>query len=194
VTVPEGGVKAGETFQALVNSPPPPQPQQDSTAAGAAASFNPSVTGHWKVGIFDTCDCMTALWWMSLCCAPIVYGQVMQRLGLDALGGKSGDNVAARNTCAIITVITIICSLVYFLRFPLLVYILVFGTRYRMYMRKKYEIPTESCPDCVEDCCCVLWCGCCVACQTHRHTHDDAKYKYSCCSATGLDPEAPAIV
>jgi len=193
VTVPEGGVKAGETFQAPVN-PPPPQPQ-DSTAAGAAVvASNPPVTGHWKVGIFDTCDCTKALWWMGCFCAPIVFGQVMQRLGLDALGSKSGDNVAARNTCNIITVVTIICSLVAFLRLPLFVYILVFGTRYRMYMRQKYAIPTEKCPDCVEDCCCVFWCGPCVACQSHRHTHDDTKYKYSCCSATGLDPEAPAIV
>lgn len=175
VTVPEGGVKEGETFQV---------PLSENTAD--------AVTGHWRVGLFDTCDVCTGLWWMGCFCSPILMGQVMQRLGLDAIANPN--RAAASSTCTIITIITIGCSLFYILRLPLLIYILVFATRYRMYMRKKYDIPTQNCGDGVEDCCCIFWCGCCVACQTHRHTHDETKYKYSCCSQTGLGPEAPSVV
>jgi Cys-rich protein (TIGR01571 family) len=190
VTVPEGGVKEGQQFQVSypISAPAAARGVGDGTAMTGA------VTGRWKVGLCDTCNMCTGLWWMSCCCAPIVMGQVMQRLGLDALGGRKVPPTDRGSTCAIVAVIVIVCSLFYFMRLPLLIYILIFGTRYRMYMRRKYNIPTQNCGDGLEDCCCVFWCGACTACQTQRQTHDETQYRYNCCSATGLDDTAPSIV
>jgi Cys-rich protein (TIGR01571 family) len=176
VTVPEGGVKEGQTFDAIL-----------------ATGGDDAAEGTWKVGLFDTCNLATALWWMGCCCSPILMGQVMQRLGLDFVGSKGeGKNTS---TCAILTAATIVCSCVYFLRIPLYIFVLIFGVRFRMYMRKKYKIPAKQCGgDCMEDFCCVFWCTPCIACQTHRQTHDETQYKYACCSGTGLPDDAPSIV
>ena len=172
-----------------------PYPEEDGAAAAADDDMN---NGKWKVGLFDTCDPCTALWWMGFCCNPCLMAQVMQRLGLDPLGGKMNKPDADKNsmTCAIVTIITIVCSFIYFLRIALVIYVLVFGIRYRMYMRQKYNLAVDNCGGngLVEDCCCVFWCSCCVACQTHRQTHDETKYPYSCFTATGLDESAPSIV
>lgn len=185
VTVPEGGVKEGEQFQV---------PFPDDTMATAGMDKD-AVKGKWKVGLFDSCNVAAGYWWMACCCSPILMAQVMQRLGLNAIGSKSSlPDPTKGSACMIISVITVICSLVYFLRVPLLIYIVVIGTRYRMYMRRKYDIPTDNCGDGVEDCCCVFWCSCCVACQTHKHTHDDIKYPYSCFAPTGLAEDAPSVV
>jgi PLAC8 family len=46
----------------------------------------------------------------------------------------------------------------------------------------------------VEDCLCLLFCGCCSLIQMGRHTHDDKEYPGYCCTTTGLEAGAPKIV
>ena len=149
--------------------------------------------GRWRVGLCASCHLCSGLWWMGCCCPSILMGQGMQRLGLDPLGGRREPATNQNSTCTIVTVLTIICALIYILRLPFLIFMLIFGTRYRSYMRKKYNIPTQYF-GCCEDFCCVFWCAWCMACQTHRQTHDDTQYKYNCCSDTGLDDNAPSVV
>lgn len=46
----------------------------------------------------------------------------------------------------------------------------------------------------VEDCLCMLFCGCCSLIQMGRHTHDDKEYPGYCCTTTGLEVGAPKVV
>ena len=73
-------------------------------------------------------------------------------------------------------------------------YVLIITIKTRYYMRKKYAIRAQNCDESIEDCCCSYWCHCCVICQMARHTADYDTYSATCCSSTGLGPNAPAIV
>jgi PLAC8 family len=46
----------------------------------------------------------------------------------------------------------------------------------------------------LEDCLCMLCCGCCSLIQMARHTHNDKEYPGYCCTTTGLEVGAPKIV
>jgi hypothetical protein len=46
----------------------------------------------------------------------------------------------------------------------------------------------------VEDFLCMFFCGCCSLIQMGRHTHNDKEYPGYCCTTTGLEVGAPAIV
>lgn len=70
---------------------------------------------------------------------------------------------------------------------------LVATCRARTHLRNRYNIPEETCQGC-EDFCCAWCCGPLVICQMARHTADYRRYPSSCCTATGLDPNAPEIV
>jgi len=63
----------------------------------------------------------------------------------------------------------------------------------RQKVRAKYNIPTQCCGGC-EDCCCAYWCSPCTVCQLARHTADYNRYPAQCCTATGLDSQAPECV
>ncbi|KAL7476139.1 hypothetical protein ACHAW6_002016, partial [Cyclotella cf. meneghiniana] len=63
----------------------------------------------------------------------------------------------------------------------------------RKLIRNKYQIPSQQCHGC-EDECCALWCSCCTLAQMARHTGDYASYQGECCSQKGLPPHAPSIV
>ena len=65
--------------------------------------------------------------------------------------------------------------------------------RTRKHIRAKYSIPEEYCKG-SEDCCASCWCYCCAVSQMARHTADYENYAATCCSETGLSPNAPAIV
>lgn len=52
----------------------------------------------------------------------------------------------------------------------------------------------EACGERLEDCACMIFCGCCSLIQMARHTHNDKEYPGFCCTTTGLEGEAPKIV
>ena len=64
-------------------------------------------------------------------------------------------------------------------------YLLLVGIRTRMYIRKKYRIPSACCGD-LEDCCCIFFCNCCAISQMARHTADYNTQSAACCTRTGL--------
>jgi Cys-rich protein (TIGR01571 family) len=74
-----------------------------------------------------------------------------------------------------------------------LIFILIVTMRARGFIRRKYNIPEQSCPGC-EDCCCSFWCNSCTICQMLRHTADYRLYKAGCCEETGLANGAPEVV
>lgn len=45
----------------------------------------------------------------------------------------------------------------------------------------------------LEDCLCMLCCGCCSLIQMARHTHNDKEYPGYCCTTSGLEADAPKV-
>mmetsp|Transcript_3058 Transcript_3058/g.8621 ORF Transcript_3058/g.8621 Transcript_3058/m.8621 type:complete len:174 (-) Transcript_3058:501-1022(-) len=170
---------------------------------GGPIKENVGVTGRWRKDMCACCETCFCPFWMVFCCPGVVLGQVMQRFKLDFIGQPGGNY---SNTCTIVSIVTVVMSLllvvlgsstgvgsvVYIL---LVVYLIVAGTLTRIAFRRKYNIPASCCGEsCVDDCCCMYWCGPCNICQMHRHTHDEREYPYELTSKTGLGPNAPEIV
>lgn len=204
VSVPEGGVKEGDTFLA-------PLPDDLGYENQIKAP-----TGHWKDGV---CDCCTdGVCHPAICCGfwcqQIAMGQVMQRLGLTWLG-YPGPEVSTRNTfCVVLTLV--ICYTIYdmalgFISNPdgtepafisaLNIIGAVLFTAWSLFalcktresLREKYSIPEERCTGC-EDMCCACFCPCCSVCQMLRHTGEYETYRGSCCTETGLANGAAVVV
>jgi Cys-rich protein (TIGR01571 family) len=72
-------------------------------------------------------------------------------------------------------------------------YMMFLTIRTRSLVREKYSIPEEYCNGC-EDCCCGVFCNCCVVAQMARHTADYDTYPAACCNTTGLPSNVPGIV
>jgi Cys-rich protein (TIGR01571 family) len=226
VTVPEGGVMQGQQFQVPYPTTNSRQPGRAVAAAVAYANANePNHTvtvsqphethtvtalpelapmGHWRD---DLCDCFgvfcDTMFWNALCCTPLLYGQLMQRLHLNACGIPSATKSYERTFFIILGIWAVFWILMaakvveyVFYLFVLYFWIVFMNTRYQY--RKRYQIPVSGygCCDgrCNDFCCAALFCPCCVAIQMSRHTHDYHEVPYQCCSKTGLRADAPPIV
>jgi Cys-rich protein (TIGR01571 family) len=187
--IPSGG---GAAFAGTRRSAGGGVPQQDPDDV---------VKGRWRNGLLDCCEVLCdGMFWMSLCCNPILFGQVMQRLQLDVFGWKSGKY---KGTCSIITsvfVIHLALSMLGlgFILWPFYtIYTWLAFSNARYAYRKHYEIKPSTCDCCdgrMDDFCCIFWCGCCAGIQLARHTHNGRQYPYECCSPTGMSERAPEIV
>jgi Cys-rich protein (TIGR01571 family) len=219
VAVPEGGVAEGQHFQVPYpregtyanhhqevshgQSQPTPmvavaQPPQNQNAGDELAPM-----GHWRD---ELCDCFgvicNGMFWNALICTPVIYGQLMQRLHLNAIGLPS-ENESYKRTFMILVIVWVvflvfcaagIARFVFYL-FSFFMWAVFTNTRY--YYRQRYNISVSSCECCdgrFNDFCCGLFCSCCVAIQLSRHTHDHRRYPYQCCAPTGLSVNAPEIV
>ena len=152
----------------------------------------------------------------------VLAGQVMHRLKLTWMGTEGGSIAQTAATFRILlTVIVVYLCLNQVLKFAPLFFIdrngnptagyfaidlargiltfaffiltVVLMTRTRQHIRAKYSIPEKDCKGC-EDFCCSCWCTCCTVAQMARHTADYESYAATCCSETGLGPNAPSIV
>ena len=157
--------------------------------------------GRWRNHLCACCDVLTqATFWMSFCCVPVLIAQLLTRLGLSWKGHKASPEEASltfnRIVLSFIGVLVVgnlpavgfVASGLYTL--GLLVWT---GRNLRRTMRRRYNIP-PSLHESVDDCMCMVCCGCCSAIQMARHTHDDKEYPGSCCTTTGLDLDAPHLV
>jgi len=187
VTVPKGGVKSGEEFDAEATEIP----------------VVPDNSRDWKFGICDFCSTCPFPCLLASCgCHGIVAGQVLQRMKYNFIGLEGG----YKNTCMIMTLILLgfvaltgitarterTAAFVYTIY---VIYLLVAIMLARNNMRKKYKIKGSCCGDSMlDDCCCAYFCGCCSILQMHRETHDEKQYKYDITSRTGLPSDAPEIV
>lgn len=171
---------------------------------------------------FDVGFCH-AQFWLAIFCRPVALGQILTRMKLDWSGTPIHDKKIFLSAFKVMLIAFIIYSVMDtaldMLLYPYLtgeyedvpswampldaahqilkmsygVFVLVITVRARHYIRKKYQIPEESCQGC-EDCCCAFFCSVCTVCQMARHTADYQEYKASCCSETGLGPLAPEVV
>lgn len=210
VTVPEGGVKSGEEFEATI-----PDESEKPTEYSSTSHPNPNhnhnynndqdvaPTGRFKNELCSCCETCPCPFFMGCFCPGILAGQVFQRMKYNIVGMPSSDY---KNTCLIMTILFAVAwGLAIILVattgagvviwYAFYIYVIVALTLARNNFRKKYNIPGTTCGDsALDDCCCAYWCGCCTVLQMHRHTHNEHKYRYDITSKTGLPPEAPEIV
>lgn len=219
VTVPTGGVEAGQKFTVPFSG-------------GSSDTFTqqmviPKLTvpvGAWKDGICGCCaygPCHTHLW-MSCCCPLIGIAQVISRLQLNFWGkpGSVGDAASAFKFLS--TVVLSYIGLYFLLSvilsdaspkdqdLPIYIYV-VFVLRdclhwiyvgftmfilynVRSYVRDKYAIPENEPKTGVEDILCSVCCHSLATAQLMRHTTDYDTYNATCISETGLPHHVPAIV
>lgn len=157
--------------------------------------------GRWRHHLCGCCDVFTqATFWMACCCAPVLIAQILTRLGLSWKGTKASPEEAS------LTFNRIVMSFIGILvvgNIPVIGYMVTFlytvgllawtGRNLRRTVRQRYHIPA-SVHEKVDDCLCMMCCGCCSVIQMARHTHDDKEYPGSCCTTSGLDLDAPHIV
>lgn len=186
VSVPRGGVRAGEEF---------------TTVAPFAAEDEPN---RFRFGLFE--------WWtgdsqcvMGYFCSGCLLGQLLQRLKLSFYGVKTNDD-QYENSCIIMTVAYGIALLLGFIlviatgagfmiMYIYLLYLVVVLTLTRLHMRNLYRIPGQMFGDTpLDDFCFSFWCTCCTLLQLTRHTHDGNVYNYRYDTKTGLPEGAPEVV
>jgi Cys-rich protein (TIGR01571 family) len=103
--VPKGGVRAGQQFEV-----PAPIPYY-SKSTPLVSTFDNSgkdeiVMGRWRYGLFECCDACWGPFCMGCCFPGIFAGQVFQRNKLNIWGSPAQDG-GYKNTCAIMTFITL---------------------------------------------------------------------------------------
>lgn len=222
VTVPTGGVKAGQKMMI------PFQPSV-SEITPLVTSGDTAPHGSWKDGLCDCCTlglCHPSL--LNAYCFPqILMAQVLTRLKLDMFANEApeaewrmtfkrililivfyfiftsifscpADEVEVGED-GNITVIESSCptwqrSLSSVVTTAFFFYTLIVLVKTRGAVRARYEIPEKNCVG-MEDCCCAFWCGCCTVAQLARQTADYDQKRAVCCSDTGLPPAlAPAFI
>jgi Cys-rich protein (TIGR01571 family) len=157
---------------------------------------------NWSYGLFHCFNIFCKpLFWMSWCCTPLVFGQLMTRLKLNWCGQPDKVHGGARTfgTVAILFIAFLFLEMIGWEGVGLVfwVYCLFVFMRTRGAFRRQFRIPTETCHGChgrLEDFCCGLWCSCCSAIQMARHTHNEKRYPYEPCSPSGLPIYAPVLV
>lgn len=106
VSVPPGGVKEGEMFDAPIVTAVADEgalatPLLDAASKDVAAAK--AVSGAWRHGLFECFDtCGNGVFWMACCCPLIAMGQLLQRLKMNFMGEPKG---SYKNTCMIWTVL-----------------------------------------------------------------------------------------
>ena len=222
VTVPEGGVRQGDRFEA-------PAAMED----GGDLSYHRYVMkgvavegqwkDHWFVDFFKYGYCHAssccALW-----CTPLSMGQTMVRAGLNWLGdpirGKSTVlNPAFKIVAAIYGFYVIfsflleiisptppagqedeynyppeIAFLKAFADIAFSLYTIFAMTKARESVRHKFNIPSdERCGGC-EDFLCAAFCSCCTAAQLSRQVNSFEEYDALCFSESGSPEHAPKLI
>ena len=190
VTVPEGGVKEGESFFAEV-------PDDEGEKAG----FRYKLFDCFSVASFKD-----PMFWSAWCCSGLFLGQLLQRLKMTFYGMQTDDD-QYKMTCKILSVSYFVALLIgfilvfatgtgVFVTLPFFFYMTVLLVMIRSYLRKKYEIPTQYFDKypIVDDICYSFFCTCCTLYQLGRQTHDETEYKYQFDSPTGLPEDAPEVV
>lgn len=223
VSVPPGGVKEGEMFDArivtaVIDKGALSVPPLD------AASNDVALVGAWRHGIFSCFDTFcNGMFWMACCCPLIAIGQLLQRLKMNFMGQPNG---LYKNTCVVWTILMAVLVVIQaigqmldyqnnapsdstitaepdvtdyifqIIYFIVLIFAVAALARARFFVREKWSIPADCCQSsgCLSDCCCAYWCVCCTTIQMMRHTHDETKNYYICGSKTGLSDDAADVV
>ena len=175
----------------------PPQQPQFRGEDGSDTRMRFAPRGQWRHGLCGCCKdkCACGLCCCACWCTPIVQAQLLTRMRLDFLGEPAHTDEQAKNTFWIVLTVFLLAMfgngiLPAIAGFLFFVYSIVYATRLRNAMRRRYGIPGSCCNrkrgggnDCCDDCCCTCCCPCCTAIQMARHTHPDT---YDCATPDGI--------
>jgi len=190
VTVPTGGVTAGQNFVAPFN------PQESSS------SWKDNWAACTRYGI-----CHPSLI-NALCCPLILLAQVMTRLKLNWRGepAPAGEWVKTFPIFVYITIGYFICSTIFspveyddasflysFIGFAYGGFLCYMTYKVRKHVRERDNISETRCVG-FEDLCCALCCGCCTTSQLARQTADYDEEDAHWFSTTGLAPSETILV
>ena len=205
-TVPEGGVKKGQTFTSIMRD---------------LKSFQIDIpVGYWKD---SSIDCFRhgifhPVIWNSIFCPLLVLSQISERLNLDFLGrprAGQGDHFSNRSMATSVTVFWGIMNFVVFALYNLkwsqglelsfadigalaIVnaamsgFIVFVAQSTRGTIRERFLIREERCDD-LEDVCLSAFFLPCTVSQMARHTANYDEYDAACCTDTGLSAGAPPV-
>lgn len=219
VTVPKGGVVENEEFEiphpSYCDSDDYEEEDEDDDEKEEGMTMKPTQSEEeeeqvdelgaplrrWRYSLCACCDVVTqATFWMGFCCTPVLVAQLLTRLGLSWKGridNREEVSLSFNKIVLSFIAVLILGNIPVVGCFFVVVYcigvMLWTGRNLRATMRKRYKIPTNL-PARIDDCVCMLFCGCCSVIQMARHTHNDKDYPGSCCTTTGLDLDAPQIV
>jgi len=216
VTVPEGGVKAGQEFTTRA-----------SPAAAAALAVGGGL-GSWKTGLCDCFryGCCHPHLCLSWCCMPIALAQVMTRMRLNFMAERGSVSEVAKTfktmvgifVCYVI-VDQILASMligrlgtiageynveeydytkmeekidsttmfIYYIRRIISLTFSIY-IFVALYRTRRSVRAKYNIPakNSCEDCCCTLCCPCPTTMQLMRQTADYDTYAANCCTETGL--------
>ncbi|CAB9513444.1 expressed unknown protein [Seminavis robusta] len=129
ITVPEGGVKEGQTFTAPVTmrANPSAPPGEATPLTGAVTTTGGTTTmtsgdpraprGVWKDNIFDCCilgPCHASLW-CAMCFPQFLMGQVLTRMNMSWLAGRdspTAKQTTFRNVVRVVVIYWIVATIV----------------------------------------------------------------------------------
>eukprot|EP00542_Grammatophora_oceanica_P019377 CAMPEP_0194034814 /NCGR_PEP_ID=MMETSP0009_2-20130614/7253_1 /TAXON_ID=210454 /ORGANISM="Grammatophora oceanica, Strain CCMP 410" /LENGTH=249 /DNA_ID=CAMNT_0038675899 /DNA_START=1 /DNA_END=750 /DNA_ORIENTATION=- len=214
VTVPEGGVKQGQTMTV-----PLVTPATAEITPLTALVADDVAKGHWKDGLCACCvvGCCHASLWNAMCCPQILMAQVLTRMHLNWCGEDAPERewrMTFKRVVLLVFIFYILATLfgppspdisfdakghvvtsepevpawqnaVYkSITWLFGFYTLLVMSRLRYHVRSMYLIPGSI----FQDVCCVFWCGCCTVAQLARQTANYQQRRGVCCSENGLSP------
>ena len=190
VTVPEGGVTAGEEFTVYDS--------HEVINTGYASN----ITGKWRNNLFSCFSVFCkGTFWMAFICPLLQTAQLMTRFNLSWLSNEAPPETVRKTFVACTIVLLVFWTLIDWTIygpagiFPIvliayLLYLKVVQTKLRGHARRRYDISGNV----VLDFFTILFCGCCSTIQMVRHTHDETMYPYVGCATDGLPLYAPALI
>lgn len=197
VTVPEGGVRAGQKFHTLFKS--------GKTSASSASSWKDEWASCTRYGILHPSL-------LNACICPLILlGQVMTRLKLDWLGdpAPSGEWTKTFPIFVYITIAFFILSIIlspdnvdddddystayHFVNIFYEAFLVFIIFKVRHHLRARENIPETRCFGC-EDIFCAFFCGCCTTSQMARQTANYDEEDAYWLSNTGLAPSEIVMI
>lgn len=175
VAVPDGGVAAGSTFEGIVvEAPTIPR-------------------GAWRDEFCGCCKYVgKCVFWNTLCCAGIAFGQLLERMGYDWKGDRVAHGQQSNACCVHTIVYLLLCAVAvlfggFFGSFVYSIFMVYFIMKLRAFMKDRYQIPGGGpFPNCLL----AFFCGCCTIHQMETHVNDYDKVNMDWTSNTGLEPNA----
>lgn len=175
--------------------------------------------GYWQYGLCECFKfgCFHPSFVLALCFNPCLWAQIMTRVNLTCLASPGTPKQVSGTFKKIFTLVVLVVLAELFFGYeqeldPLsnrkiikknnfgiglgvvsFLFVLLIASKTRAAIRKKYNITPSYCGP-FEDCCCVLFCGCCTASQMAKETVDYETTPSSCCSKNGIDRPIPIML
>ena len=133
------------------------------------------------------------VFWNTLCCAGIAFGQLLDRMGYDWKVDRVKKGETSNACCVHTVVYLILCAVAvlfggFFGSLIYSIFMVIFIMKLRSFMKERYQIPGGG--D-VQNCLLAFFCGCCTIHQMETHVNDYDKVKMEWTNKDGLESGSP---